>query len=310
MKLSYYHYYFKERGRRNAPRICHNIGPVLKTYTDYDNVEWKSKLESDDGEKLFLAPTGATGVYMLVATRHQEIIKAIQTRTLSCADLSDRLQKDETAGFAAYFTTNPRALAIASTLRGPKTAALCRFVTYVTNQLGASRWQFHLQVVGSSLTLEQAKGMAFVSRTTIQVGPRNPAFERLRELFARDSDDVSSFEVTVRNKRNRNLRDVLNNLAKEAAGQDLNKMRIRAKAALDDNLSDFFVEEEGRLSDEIGTGSEDHITRAVRTHFSRNEALTKHVNDMMEEAEYEDRRIPELSRLGDIAHWREYLRGE
>ena len=86
MKLGYYHYYFKQRGKRNAPRICHNMGPLLKAYTEYDNIDWKTKLESEDGEKLFLTPTGSTGVYMLVATRHQEIIKAIHTRTLSCAD--------------------------------------------------------------------------------------------------------------------------------------------------------------------------------------------------------------------------------
>ena len=72
MKLGYYHYYFKQRGKRNAPRICHNMGPLLKAYTEYDNIDWKTKLESEDGEKLFLTPTGSSGVYMLAATRHQE----------------------------------------------------------------------------------------------------------------------------------------------------------------------------------------------------------------------------------------------
>ncbi|MBA3353970.1 MAG: hypothetical protein H0U23_16380 [Blastocatellia bacterium] len=310
MKLGYYHYYFKQRGKRKAPRICHNIGPMLKAYVDYDDIDWKTKLESDDGEKLFLTPTDTSNVHMLVATRHQEIIKAIHTRTLSCADLSDRLQADETAGFAAYFTIDARSLALASSLRGPRTAALYRFVNYIMNRLGAAGWQFHLQVVGSSLTMEQAKGMAFISRTTIRVGPRNPAFERLRKLFAADSDDIGSFEVIVRNRQRRNLRDVMKKIAKEADGQDLDKMRIRAKAALDDTLSDFFVEEEGKLSDDIGTGTEQKITRAVRSHFSNNNALCNHIEEMMEEAVYEDRRIPELSRLGDIAYWREHLRGK
>lgn len=310
MKLGYYHYFFKQRGRRNAPRLCHNITSLLKAYIEYDDVDWKTKLETEDGEKLLLTPTDTSGVFMLVATRHQEIIKAIHTGTLSCADLSDRLQADEAAGFAAYFTTNARSLALASTLRGPRTAALDRFVNYIIRKLGAADWQFHLQVVGSSLTMEQAKGMAFVSRTTIQVGQRNPAFQKLRELFAADSDDIGSFEITIRNRKSRNLRDVVRKIAEEAKGEDLDKMRIRAKAALDDALSDYFVEEEGKLSEEIGTGTEEKMTRVIRMHFARNTELNSHIDQTMKESVYEDRRIPELSRLGDVAHWREYLRGE
>jgi hypothetical protein len=217
--------------------------------------------------------------------------------------------KDETAGFAAYLICDAKALAIASTLRGPRTAAFKRFVDYVMGQLGARNWQFQLQVVGSSLTIEQARGMAFVSRTMVRVGRHNPMFERLRELFAADSDDIASFEVVVRNRKKHNLKDVFRRIAEEAKGDDLDKMRIRAKAALDDNLTDFFVEEEGKLSDEIGTGTESQITKAVHSHFSRNSALSKHIDQMLEEEEYEERRVPELARLGDIAHWRNHLRG-
>jgi len=283
---------------------------MLRTYIEYGDVAWKSRLESDDGEKLLLARTTTDAVYMLVATRHHEIIKAIQTRTLSCTDISERLEQDETAGFAAYLITDSKALGIASTLRGPRTAALSRFVGYVMAQLGAGNWQFHLQVVGSSLTIEQATGMAFVSRTMVRVGRHNPIFERLRELFAADSDDINSFEVVVRNRKNHNLRTVFRRMAEEAQGEDLDKMRIRAKAALDDNLTDFFVEEEGKLSDEIGTGAESEITRAVRTHFDRSTVLSSHIDQILEEEEYEERHVPELARLGDIAYWREHLRRE
>ena len=310
MKLGYYHYYFKTRHRRAAPRICHDIRPVLRAYADYDDAPWKTQLEGDDGEKLLLMRTPSREVFMLVATRHQEIIKAIHTRTLSCADLSERLHRDETAGFAAYFRASDRAIGLAATLRGPKTAALSRFLNEILGRLGAGAWQLHLQAVGASVTMEQARGMAFVARTTIKVGPSNPAFQRLRALFARDSDDVGSFEVTIRNKKNRNLRDVFQNIAREATGDDLEKMNIRAKAALDEELSDFFVEADGKLSEEIGTGTESQITHTVATRFAQNAGLSEHLNKMMEEAHYEKLEVPELTRLGDLAYWRAHLLGE
>ena len=307
MKLGFYHYYFKERRRRNSPRICHDIRPLLRAYIAYQDTDWKTQLESEDGEKLLLMPTASREVFMLVATRHQEIIKAIHTRTLSCADLSTRLQQDETAGFAGYFRAGERALGMAATLRGPKTAALGRFINDIVGRLGGGAWQLHLQAIGSSVTLEQAQGMAFVARTTIKVGPTNPAFRRLKGMFAQDSEDVASFEITVRNKKNRNLRDVFQNIAREAAGDDLEKLRIRAKSALDEDLSDYFVEADGKLSEDIGTGTENEITHTVATRFAQHPNLAEHLNNMMEDALYEDRDVPELTRLGDADHWRDHL---
>lgn len=310
MKLGYYHYFFKERHRRNAPRVCLDIRPILRTYLEYGDTAWKTQFESDDGEKLLLMPTPTSSVFMLVATRHQEIIKAIHTRTLSCADLSERLRTDETTGFAAYFRPSEHAMGLASTLRGPKTAALGRFINEIIGRLGAGAWQLHVQAVGSSVTLEQARGMAFVARTTIKVGPQNATFQRLKELFAQDSEDIGSFEVTIRGKRNRNLRDVFRAMSREASGDDLERMTIRAKAALDEDLSDFFVEADGKLSEEIGPGTENQITQSVSTRFSHHPKLAELLDAMMEGAVYEDRSVPELARLGDIAHWRSHLRAE
>ena len=102
LKLGYYHYYLKEKGKRNAPRVQFDLAGLFAAYVSYDDTEWKKTLEVEDGESCLLIETATPQVYMLVATKQQEIIKAISTETLTCADIKDRLERDETTGIAAY----------------------------------------------------------------------------------------------------------------------------------------------------------------------------------------------------------------
>ncbi len=307
MQLGYYHYYIKQVRQRNAPRISYDIRSLLNAYLAYDDIEWKKELESNDGEKLLLMPTAANDVYMLVATRQQDIIKAISTQTLSCADIYDRLEAGETAGFAAYFKVTTRVIALASSLRGPRTAALSRFLNQILNKLGVQTWKIHLQSVGSSITIEQARALAHVASTKIRVGPQNELFRKIKELFSVDCDDVGSFEVIIRGKRRRNLKDVFEDISESVVGGDLEKMTARGKAHLDDVLSDFYVEADGKFSEDIGTGTEEQITRKIASRVSQQQQLPELLTHLISEAHYEQLEIPQLDSLGDVSHWHNVL---
>tara|TARA_B110001469_G_C9603273_1_gene299786 strand:+ start:99 stop:1058 length:960 start_codon:yes stop_codon:yes gene_type:complete len=307
MQLGYYHYYFKKLRTRNAPRVCHDIGAILSAYLNYEDVEWKQSLKSDDGETLLLMPTQENDVFMLVATRHQDIIKAISTQTMSCTDISERLEDGESAGFAAYFKTTTRAIALAATLRGPRTAALSRFINEILLRLGATDWKFHLKALGSSITLEQAQGLAHVASTKIKVGPQNGLFIKMKELFSVDCDDVGSFEIIMRGKKKRNLKDVFDELSTEAASDDLEKMTVRAKAHIDEALTDYYVEAEGRFSEDIGTGLEEQITKRISVRVAQQQRLPELIENAMEDAPYEQMEISQLDTLSDVNHWRNIL---
>jgi hypothetical protein len=310
MQLGYYHYYFKKQRTKNAPRVCHEIQAILNAYLSYEDVEWKKSLESDDGETLLLLPTNEKDVFMLVATRHQDIIKAISTQTMSCTDISERLEEGEAAGFAAYFKVSTRSLALAATLRGPRTAALSRFINEILQRLGAANWKFHLKALGSSITLEQAQGLAHVASTKIKVGPQNGLFIKIKELLSVDCDDVGSFEVIMRGKKKRNLKDVFDELSSKAASEGLEKMTVRAKAHVDDALADYYVEAEGRFSEDIGTGLEKQITRRISVRVAQQKRLAELIEHAMEDAPYEQMDISQLDILSDVNHWRDILHSD
>lgn len=223
---------------------------------------WKSRFISEDGETLILLKPSPT-VFMLVGTRDQEIIKAVNTSSLSCADISARLLVGEKTAFACYFRADERRVALVGTARGPRAAALSRFVQDLMDKLGAGGWKFCIQSLATPITIEQAKAMAFISRTSIQVAPGNPLFERLVGLFGCDEGEIGAFSVGINGKKARNLRNVVDQMAQESGLDSVDKFTVRGRVTLDDELADFYVCGDGRLSDEISPGSETHIVSAV-----------------------------------------------
>lgn len=105
MQLTYFHYFFKKTNdsRKNPPRRCFDLRTVLKKFIAATKKNFPRSIEGKDGEKIFITDTGHNNVYMLVATRSQEIIKAIDRQTLTCVQIEKRLKENETPGFASYF---------------------------------------------------------------------------------------------------------------------------------------------------------------------------------------------------------------
>lgn len=308
MKLGYYHYFFKQCQRQNPPRHLHNIQPLLDTYLDYRDIDWKKKLCTDDGEQVLLTRTPNRNVYMLIGTRDQDIIKAVHHDTMECEDLMQQLrEKDQSAGFAAYFRLNDRAIGLAATLRGPRTAALSRFVNELVKQLGAGQWRMHMQPVGTSLTLDKARAMAEVSRTSITVKYGHPLWERLRTMFGHDVDSVDAFTVIVRGKRKRNIKSIFETIAANASGPGLDQFTLRAREAVDDDLADYHVMSEGKLGEELPPGIEEATVNTIASRFAQNQALRTLISETLGHEIYSSDPIPELMHLGDSGHWRNHL---
>lgn len=307
MKIGYYHYYFKEARRKNAPRVCHDIRPLLKNYLEFEDQSWKSQITTEDGEELLLVETPKSDVFMLIATRRQEIIKAVHKHTLSCVEISQRLMADESAGFAAYFCADQRSIGLASTLRGPRTTAFSTFTNSLITRLGAGRWKMHLGAIGSSITVEKATAMAFVSRTNVSVSNGNPLFVRFKAMLGLDSDDIASFEVIVRGKKKKDIGDIFTKIAAEAKGEGLDRLKVRARAVAGEALADYFVEEHGKMSDDIGTGSEKKMIQEVSKKFHGHSTLMAQLDEIAENHHYETLAVPELDRIRQLDFWNNHL---
>jgi hypothetical protein len=310
MKLAFYHYFVRERRKQKAPRVAHDLRPLFKAYLDFSDNEWKRKFTTEDGEHLFLLPSPSKNVHMILGTRKDDLIQAINLKKLTCEELTKRLAEDEEAGFAGYFTLNDRMIAVASTLRGPKAAAIGRLVNHLLQQLGAARWVLEMVPIGSSVSLAEARDLRYVTRTAIRVLPRTPFFERFKQLMALDEHDVASIEVIVRARKGASLQDTVKSAAAKIGNSPIDRMTLRAKAVLDDELSDYFVAAEGQVAEHVEAGTAQQIAQAIATRFSQNQLARERLEQMLAEAPYAQPDVQDLTLAADPDHWRSTLVGQ
>lgn len=316
MKLSYYHYFFKQRRKKSGPRISRDLQPFLKAFVDYDDTDWKKDLVAEDGETTMLIPTTNAKVYMLIATRRQDIIKAVNTNTLSAEDVAERLKENEETGFAAYLRADASKIGLASTLRAPRTAALSRFINQVMAELGVEKYYFGLQSLTTSVTLEQAKAMAHVASTSVTLEPGSGLRQQIIDYLALDKD-VGTVQVVIKGKRNQDIKEILDKIDKRAdtigpnrQGGGLSKFVVRGKAAADEQMADFFIEGDGRYSEEIETGSEPKIISSLSTKFAHSEKANNLLEQVIEENVYDENPVPDLDILDSSDDWGDVLDAE
>ena len=304
MKAHFYHYYFTES---NSPkRFMHDLRPFLKQYCSCTNVDWKNSIIGKDGEQLMLFKTDLKDCYMLLATRSLDIIKAVDTKSFHPTDLADKLDKDETPGFAAFVVFDENALGIIPTHKGPRQKVLVEFINTAIQKLQIHDWKFGICSLGASISMSDAEKMAFIGSTSLTIGPKNPIWVKLKGMLGLDDRNVDYCVLTIKNKRNQNLKGIFSVMSAEAQGDDLEKFSIRGKNDAAERLADYFIESHGRLSKEIDADLENEIIASLGAAFteSRPKISAEISRIQKEEAEYEKKPgISALDCLGGAKHW-------
>lgn len=309
MRLNYFHYYFTKD--TSPKRHIHDLRPILAEYCNYDDIEWKMNITGEDGERIVLLPTPNSKVYLLVATRTLDIIKALNRRSLTPCDLAEKLDPDESAAFAAYFTLNENSIGLAVTHRGPRATAFQDFINLLLRKLNIPNWRYGLSTIGDSITIDEAKALEFIGRTSLKIAPRNPLFQRFKNLFGWDDQNLDHFVLTMVNKRGESIKSVFKKMASETRGEDREHFEVRGKKVDGDHMTNFFIESHGRLSDEIQKDTEANMIGAIHRCFEDkgdqiSEGIARIIRD---EAEYDRRHsVPELDCLGRADYWRSVLR--
>lgn len=281
---------------------------MLRAFLQYEDVAWKSRFKTEDGEQLLLLPSANASVSMIVGTRRDDLIKAINTQTLQCEDLSARLRQDEEAGFAGYVAASDRMLGMASSLRGPKAAAFGRLVNQLLADLGAGDWVFETVPVGTSVTIQEARQIEFVSRTTVRVEKGTSLYRKIQETLACEDDNVQSIELVLRATKSKNIADSVEAIANSLGDDPVKKMILRARAAIDDEITDFFVAANGQVAEHVARGTDAEIAHTIASKFAQNTIARDRVVEMMAQAAYTENN-ENFGYLGDVEHWRRTLPG-
>lgn len=307
MKLGYFHYYLRKKRIRSKKRIPCNLKPLLAAFCGFHDVEWKKRFKTPDGEHAFLIRPKGSSVFALLATRDNDLLKAIDTDTLDYDDLSQHLKSNEKTVFAAYIAIGPEVIGVAATDRGPRSATLSYFINQLLFELGLGSYRIEFVPLGVAISRLNAKKLAFVSNVSIRLGIDNPLAKTIRDFFNSDDDELAAVEVILRPRRKQNMKDFFGDIADKLPADDLELFRIRAKAHLDEAATEYFIATQGHLADIIKAGTEASMLLQVAERFRQNTVLADKLEATKKGAFYDASALPDITRFGDSSAIGTYL---
>jgi hypothetical protein len=308
MKVSYFGYCLKndetmERKRLDLPRL-------LKNYCRLDNVEFKNQFLHQD-EHLYLMYENSN-VFLFLITRNSELIRTINTNNLSVAEVNDLLENGEALGFASYLLIKDDCFGFGSTLMAPKANIFIRYVNDLLGSLGVTDWRFSAEAILHQATRADALQMPFIGKATISVEKENNVaqdFIGALGLTQDETADIDGFEVTIRPKARKNIREAVSKLINTTADDGIIKMTIRAKEELDSQISDFYLVGKGHISDSVDKSNQTRITGLLNEKFNSNRHLHSKLREYINRENLQEADFDALVRLSDNATWANIIMG-
>lgn len=255
MRLTYFHYYLHARDE-TVRRYIVDFDTVLNDYCRSASLDIKDSAMRND-EHLYIQPV-VDRTYLFLMTGNQEIIKSVATGGANVSDIYQKLAQNETLGFASYVWVAKEFYGVASTIHGPKNTAFVEFLTYLMKSKGVSGYRIASEALLATATRLDVLRFPVIGRTQIELDPNGTVARQIAGLLGfGNMGRIDSLEVVIKPKRKANIKDVAKAVSERVSDDDALKYIMKAKATLDDNLTDFFVVGSGALGDQLSGATND-----------------------------------------------------
>lgn len=247
-------------------------------------------------DKLFLLPESGR-LYLLVQTREEELARVLSRSNKKAKDLRSALATGDSLGFASYLYLDDHWFALGCRVLSPRSRACEHYLNSMLRSVGLP-YLLRMTAVQSSLTTQEARKLKFVSSVRLVVTDTSSFAHDILAALGKTSSKFSAGEIEVRFKPKKPgsnaplLQSVLSNIPES----DMARLHIRAKAAIEDQLGDYFVVGAGKVGDYVDDKPDQvsqHIRAAANSNATLQEALREHEADVEEEPN-----LPVL--LGDL----------
>lgn len=298
MRLSYYGYCLLHVPTGKKSLV--DLRALTKKFVNSTNQNFKASV-TYHGERLYLLPFG-TSTYLFVQTKTNEIIKAIERKTLNVQDIRNKLLQDESVGFASYVYMDESYLGIASRVLSPRITAFCELMTKVVAGYGGTDYAFVPTILAETLPVSAIKTLEHVGSVTVEMNVANTVGQDLlKQLTNRTPDnlvDIASIEITIKpvRKGKKSLRTDLSEIAKNVPAKGLVSLEARAKATAADHMTDIFIVGEGGIRDFIDFKKESDLQTLIPSRAINNSSLQLKVKEYKSNASH--KKVADISTLG------------
>jgi hypothetical protein len=280
VKLTHFKYCFKKTGDSTFYKF--DLHQVLKAFFEVNKAAWKIPLIHGTGEHLYLFPTGKR-VWLLLMTKKQDIIKAINSKTASYQDIADKLENDEDVSFSSYIYVGDVYFSIACTLGGPRYKAFFAAVSEIIKQGGINDYEFIHLPFGNTVDRTNAALME-ISKIEISADASNSVANGLLGLlgFQQNGTKQISLKISACERTGFDKQKVKDALDKiEDAG--LRHFVLRARHDNEDRMADYYLIGDGNYSSSITFKSTNEIPQKIVSSINENEILKEKIGDFKNE---------------------------
>lgn len=298
MRLSYYGYCLLHVPTDKRHLV--DLRALTKKFVNSTNQQFKASV-TYHGERLYLLPFG-TSTYLFVQTKTNEIIKAIERKTLNVQDIRNKLLQNESVGFASYVYMDESYLGIASRVMSPRITAFCELMTKVVVGYGGVDYVFVPTVLAETLPVSAIKTLEHVGSVTVEMNVANTfGQDLLKQLTNRAPEnlvDIASIEITIKpvRKGKKSLRSDLSTIAKKLPNKGLVSLEARAKATAADHMTDIFIVGEGGIKDFIDFKKESDLQTLIPNRAIKNASLQLKVKEYKSNVSH--KKVADISTLG------------
>lgn len=298
MRLSYYGYCLLHVP--SGKRYLADLRALTKKFVSSTNQQFKASV-TYHGERLYLLPFG-NSTYLFVQTKTNEIIKAIEGKTLGVQDIRNKLLQNESVGFASYVYLDSSYLGLATKVLSPRITAFCELMTKVVAGYGGTDYAFVPKVLAETLPKNEIKTLDHVGSVTVEMDTANTiAQDFIKTLTNRDPNnlfDIASLEITIRpmRKGRKSLISDLSEIANNVPNKGLISLEARAKATAADHMTDIFIIGEGGIRDFVEFKKEVDLQSLIPDRAVNNAALQKKVKEYESNGSF--KKVGDISQLG------------
>lgn len=302
MRLNYFGYHLENI--RTSKKYLFDMRNFIRIFCSIDNVEFKNSFTYGD-EHLYLFPA-SRDIYLFVMTRSKEVIKKINTNTLSVNEIYDLLEQGEQLGFTSYVYFQQNFIGFASTMFAPKITAFTNLIDTIFEKLGIENYKFITEVFIHQATKEEILRLPFIGRTTIKIDKENNfATDILNTMGVtiEDTSELNSFEIVITPKSRKNIKPIVKKFITNIESQGLEKFIVKAKDELQDNLIDLYLVGKGAISELINTRDEHAIYEHIINKTENNPVLSQKIEEFTSNETFSETIPHDILRHNDANAW-------
>lgn len=277
MRMRYFGYHFENKKDKRNER--QPISGILDAYCDYPCSHFKNSFKHNE-ETIFILKERERH-YVFVKTKDTDLVKAINKSDIKIDEITARLKKNESVGFASHIYVTDDFIGFASTHLAPTISAFTSLISELFYRLGIKSHRLVVSPLTVQITRKQAQSMQFIGTTNIRVNRSSTMFSHLGGALGMDNkqlDDLQSFEITIKPLAKANIRDQAKTLI-DLPSEGIERFQIRAKAELHDRLTDYRIENSLVLHDMVTQKDNEDIFTAIDRLVSENTSIADKVAD-------------------------------